>query len=43
MNELERVKEKNEITKEVLRSLKMALAIPDFSGIRGGVPVELAA
>lgn len=43
MDEIERMKENNEITKEVLRSLKMSLAIPDFSGIRGGVPVELAA
>ncbi len=43
MDELERMKERNEITKKVLRSLKMSLAIPDFSGITGGVPVELAA
>ncbi len=43
MDELERMKEKNEITKEVLRSLKMSFAIPDFSEIKGGVPVELAA
>ncbi len=43
MDEFERMKEKDEITKEVLRSLKMSLAIPDFSGITGGVPVELAA
>ena len=43
MDEFKRMKEKNEITKEVLRSLKMSLAIPDFSEIKGGVPVELAA
>lgn len=43
MDELERNKEKNEIINEVLRSLTMALAVPDFSEIRGGVPVELAA
>ncbi len=43
MDELERMKEKNEITQEILRSFKMSLTIPDFSGITGGVPVELAA
>jgi len=35
--------ERNKIINEILRSLTMALAVPDFSGVRGGVPVELAA
>lgn len=43
MDKFERNKEKNEIISEVLRSLTMALAVPHFSGVRGGVPVELAA
>lgn len=43
MDTLEKMKERNEIIEVVLRSLSMSMAVPNFSKVRGGVPISLAA